>query len=252
MPPKILAVAAHKGGVGKTTTAMSLSAALALAGKKVLLVDLDPQGHSTLGLGIELGDDEPSLRDIFTDRPLPFEKIVRETQRPGLHIAPSNIRLERIAQMLYSRTKREELLGRALAPVRNRYDFIVLDCPPSLGPLTEGAIAAADLIIIPSLMEGRAVDSVVDLLEVIGLIRGEDFKRYRILRTRVDGRKSITNEAVMAALADWQSQMFSTHIPQSEALNQAGIARVDVFSFDNNSKGAQAYQHLAEEILHGK
>ena len=246
-----LAICAHKGGVGKTVTAMALAASFARVGKKVLLVDLDPQGHSTLGLGVDLVDDEPTLRDAFLDRPLPLEQILRPTGTSGLDIVPSNIRLERVAQMLYTRPKREELLNRALEPLRGHYDFVVLDCPPSLGPLTEGAIGAADLVIIPTLMEGRAADSIVDLLEVVALIRGDTFNNYRILLTRFDTRKSLTNEAVQAALVDWQGHMFATRVPQSEPLNQAQIARTDIFSFNANSKGAMAYEALAQEILNG-
>lgn len=246
-----IAICAHKGGVGKTVTAMALAASFARAGKKSLLLDLDPQGHSTLGLGVELADNAPTLRDVFVDRPLPLERTVQPTKDPNLDVVPSHIRLERVAQMLYSQPKREELLSRAMEPLRSRYDVMVLDCPPSLGPLTEGAIAAADLVIIPTLMEGRAADSIVDLLEVIAVIRGDGFSNYRILLTRVDGRKSITNEAVQAALATWRPHMFRTVIPQSEPLNQAQIVRTDIFTFDPHSKGALAYEALAQEILYG-
>lgn len=230
---------------------MALAAGFARAGKKTLLIDLDPQGHSTLGLGIEVTEDQPTLRDAFLDRPLPLEKIVRPTKNAGLDIVPASIRLERVAQMLYSRPKREEALNRALEALKDRYDVIVLDCPPSLGPLTEGAIGAADLVVIPTMMEGRAPDSIVDLLEVISVIKGEKFTNYRILLTRVDSRKSVTNEAILAALSNWQSRTLKTTIPQSEPLNQAQIARTDIFSFDANSKGALAYQALAQEILNG-
>jgi chromosome partitioning protein len=249
MPAKTISIATHKGGTGKTVTAMALAAALARAGKKSLLVDLDPQGHSTLGLGVELNDGDPTLRDLFSEPGLPVARLIRQTLVPGLDIAPSNIRLARVAQSLYMRPKREELLRRALEPVRGRYEFVVTDCPPSLGVLTEAGIAAADLVIIPCQMEARAADGLVDLLEVIALIRGDDFDSWRILLTKVDSRKSITNQAVTAAIAPWQDKIFKTVIPQSEPLNQAQIERTDIFSFDPKSKGALAYQALIEEIL---
>ena len=143
MSATTISIATHKGGTGKTVTAMALGAALARAGKTCLLVDLDPQGHSTLGLGVEVGDNEPTLRDLFGEPPLPITRLIKETHIKGLHIVPSNIRLARVAQALYMRPKREELLRRGVAPMRGRYDFIVVDCPPSLGVLTETGIAAA-------------------------------------------------------------------------------------------------------------
>lgn len=168
---------------------------------------------------------------------------------PGLQILPSNIRLARVAQSLYMRPKREELLRRGLKPIRSRYDFVVIDCGPSLGVLTEAGIAAADLIIIPCQMEARAADGLVDLLEVIGIIKGDGFDDWRILLTKVDSRESITNQAIMAALAQWEKNILKTSIPQSEPLNQAQIERTDIFTFDPKSKGALAYEALTEEIL---
>jgi chromosome partitioning protein len=246
----IISIATHKGGTGKTVTAMALGAALARAGNTCLLVDLDPQGHCTLGLGVELHDGDPTLRELFTEPPVPAAKIVRETHVPGLHILPSNIRLARIAQSLYMRPKREELLRRGLEPILGRYAFTVIDCPPSLGVLTEAGIAAADLVVIPCQMEARAADGLVDLLEVIGLIKGEDFDGWRILLTKVDSRKTATNQAVMAALQQWEKKLFKTSIPQSEPLNQAQIERTDIFAFEGKSKGAIAYESFAQEILH--
>lgn len=251
MPARIISIATHKGGTGKTVTAMSLASALARAGHPTLLVDLDPQGHSTLGLGIEISENDPTLRDIFTEPQCPVVKILRPTGVPNLDILPSNIRLERSAQYIYMRPRREELLKRALQAVVQQYEYIVIDCPPSLGALTETGIAAADLIIIPCQMEARAADGLVDLLEIIGILKEEHFSGWRILLTKVDHRKTITNQAVMAALSQWDHKMFKVSIPQSEPLNQAQIDRTDIFSFDPKCKGALAYEALAEEILNG-
>ena len=250
MPSQTISIATHKGGTGKTVTAMALGASLARAGQKTLLCDLDPQGHCTLGLGVEISDHEPTFREFFSEPPTPLSRLIRDTQVPGLHIVPSNIRLARVAQALYMRPKREELLRRGLEHVRGQYSFIVIDCPPSLGVLTEAGIAAADFIIIPCQMEARAADGLVDLLEVIGIIKGEDFNNWRILLTKVDSRKSATNQAVMAALEPWAERTFSTSIPQSEPLNQAQIERTDIFSFEPKSKGALAYEAFTQEILH--
>ena len=176
-------------------------------------------------------------------------RIIHQTSIPELAIVPSNIRLARIAQALYMRPKREDLLRRALEPVRDHYDFIIIDCPPTLGVLTEIGIAAADFIVVPCQMEARASDGLVDLLEVISLIKGEGFEHWRILLTRMDSRKSTTNQAVMASLMPWQGKIFEATIPQSEPLNQAQIERTDIDSFDAKCRGAVAYEAFMHEIL---
>lgn len=245
-----IAIATHKGGVGKTVTAMALSAGIARAGKKTLLVDLDPQGHCSLGLGIEFGDDDLTMHNFFSE-PLafPLKRVIRPTHAPGLSIAPSNIRLAPVSQALYMRTKREELLKRGFTPILSQYEFVLIDCPPTLGVLTEAGINAADLIIIPCKMEARAADGLVDLLDVIFALKGDDFSSYRILITHYDSRKSVTNEAVMAQLAPWKDKFLETYIPLSEPLNQAQMERTDIFSFDIRCKGAVAYEALTKEIL---
>jgi chromosome partitioning protein len=244
-----ISISTHKGGTGKTVTSMALGSALARAGRKTLLVDLDPQGHSTIGLGVEIEDKDLTIRDLFTEPPVPVAKVIRQTHLPDLDILPSNIRLARVAQALYMRPKREEVLRRALQPILKDYAFILVDCPPSLGVLTEMGIAAADRIIVPCQMEARAADGLVDLLEVVSIVKGEGFEGWKILLTRVDGRKTVTNEVVMAALAQWSQRIYSSSIPQSEPLNQAQIARTDIYNFEPNSKGALAYLELAQEIL---
>jgi chromosome partitioning protein len=190
---------------------MAISSALARAGKKTLLVDLDPQGHSTIGLGLELNDGAPTVRDVFVDTSAAVPKIIRQTHLDALDVLPSNIRLERASHLIYTRPKREDVLRRALQPVMDGYEYVVIDCPPSLGPLTESAIAAADIILIPCQMEARAADGLVDLLEVVHIIKGDSFDRWRILLTQ--------------------------------------IQRTDIFTFDAKSKGAAAYQALVETEL---
>jgi chromosome partitioning protein len=249
MTAKTIAIATHKGGTGKTVTAMALGAALALASQSCLLVDLDPQGHSTLGLGLELDDTTPTLRELLHEPPVPLSRLIQETHIPGLDLVPSNIRLARVAQALYMRPKREELLTRAFHALREQYAFIIMDCSPSLGALTEAAITAAELIVIPCQMEARAADGLVDLLEIISLLKGETFDDWRILLTRVDSRKTTTNQAVMASLAPWETKIFKTTIPQSESLNQAQIARTDIYHFEPKSRGALAYEAFAMEIM---
>jgi chromosome partitioning protein len=245
---KTIAVCCPNGGVGKTTTALALASAFARHGDSTLLVDVDPQGHSTLGLGIELDDDAPTVREVFVDPPIPAVQAIVSTSVPGLSMLPATIRLERLTQWLYMRPRREAVLARALKPLRSLFTWVVIDSPPSLGSLTEAAVAAADLVIVPCRMEARAGDGLVDLLEVITLLRGEGFSSWRILLTQIDKRKSVSNAAAAAALDPWTASMLATTIPQSEPLNHAQIARVDVFQYDSRCSGALAYDALAGEI----
>ena len=245
-----IAVATHKGGVGKTVTSMALGAAFARAYHKTLLVDLDPQGHCALGLGVELEESDCTIREFFQEpSTFPFRRVVHPTHVERLFIAPSTIRLAPISQALYMKTKREEILKKGLAPIRNQYEYIVVDCPPTLGVLSEAGISAADQIIIPCKMEARAADGLVDLLDVIFALKGDDFDNYRILITHYDSRKSVSNEAVMAQLSHWKERFFRTYIPLNEALNQSQMERTDIFTFDAKGKGALAYEALAKEIL---
>lgn len=249
MAAHTIAIATHKGGTGKTVTAMALGAAFARAGQTSLLVDLDPQGHATLGLGVELEEGALTMHAFLSEPPVGLSRIIRPTHLPGLHIVLANIRLARVAPTLYMRPKREELLRRGLQSLTAQYTYIVIDCPPALGALTEAALAAADLVIIPCQLEARAADGLVDLLEVVSLLKGEEFDAWRILLTTVDNRKTTTNQAVLAALAPWATKRWTTTIPQSEPLNQAQIERTDIFSFEPKSTGARAYAALAQEIM---
>lgn len=246
----IIAIATHKGGTGKTVTTLSLGAGFARAGKKTLLVDLDPQGHCSLGLGIELGGGDLTLRDFFSEpTAFPLRRVVRPTHLEHLFIVPSTIRLAPVGQSLYMRTKREEILRKGLIPLHKEYEFILIDCPPTLGVLTESGVEAANLIIIPCQMEARAADGLVDLLDLITALKGEEFNNYRILITKYDARKTVTNDVVMTQLAQWKEQFLQTMIPLNEPLNQAQMERTDIFTFDPKGKGAFAYESLAKELL---
>lgn len=239
----------HKGGTGKTTSSINLAAGLARAGKKTLLVDLDPQGHSSLGLGVELAYDEPNMADVLSERALPLKDILRETAISNLTIAPSNLRLASVAESLYAKFKREERLERSLRSLKRSYDWMVIDCPPALGVLTANALTAADTIIIPCQMGARALDGLGDLLDLVHLLKNEDFAHWRILLTMVDPRKTVTQEIFAELLKPYQAQVLQTQIFVSEPLNQAQMARQDIFTFDPRSRGAQNYEELTKELL---
>lgn len=245
----IVSFSTHKGGTGKTTSSINLAAGLAREGKRTLLVDMDPQGHSSIGLGIELAYDEANIADVFKDRGCSLEEIIRPTGIPNLEIAPGNIRLASVSESLYAKVKREERLQRSMAPIKGRYEWIIIDCPPALGVLTANAVGASDLILIPCQMGARALDGLGDLLDLIGLLKDDNFEGWWILLTMIDPRKKVTQEIFQELLEPYQAKVLEARIFSSEALNQAQIARQDIFAFDSKGRGAQNYGELTGEIL---
>lgn len=245
---RTIAVCTHKGGTGKTVTALSLAAGFANARHRCLLVDLDPQAHSTIGIGLEIV--EPTLKDFFERHPaLPLSEVIQHApETHNLDVAPSDLRLAWTAEGLAGRPKKEDLLRRSLRQVEDEYDWILIDTPPSLGVLTQNAVAAADFVLIPTQAEARAANAIADLLELVRVLKGDQFDAYGILLTRVDGRKTRTNNAVISALAPWKAKILKTVIPQSEPLNQAQMARQDIYRFDPDSPGAVAYSNLVSEL----
>jgi len=245
---KIIAIATHKGGPGKTTTAINLSAYFAIEGKNTQLIDLDPQGHASLGLGVDIGLDVPTIADALQDKNHGIEKV-KVKINDTLQVIPSNIRLARVAESLYGAVKREERLATVLRNDSHGIDFTVIDCPPSLGTLTANALTCADLVIIPCEMGARAGDGLVDLLETLFLLKGDGFKNWKILLNKIDPRKTVTNEAVMKSLEPYKQQILKTQIGASEVLNQSQMAGIDIFRFDPKGKAAETFQQLGREIL---
>jgi len=252
-PPLVLCVAAHKGGVGKTTTAMALSAALARAGDRVLLVDLDPQGHSTMGLGLDVDDDDVrarTVRELLADDPLPLRAVEHRTGVLNLKIVPAIILLERTAQWLVTAPARDRRLSRALAGAHGRFTWVVIDCPPSLGALTENALMAADAVLIPCRMEARATDGVKGLLEVLEELRPgwASAVNWRIVRNARDVRRRVSNEFAETMFTKYAGHVLEIVIPQCDELNKAQFAGVDIFSYDASCSGATAYTQLAKDV----
>ncbi|MBN2061051.1 MAG: ParA family protein [Deltaproteobacteria bacterium] len=247
---KIIAVANQKGGVGKTTTAINVSCGLALKGKKVLLIDLDPQAHATIGLGIEPGSYQQAIHHVLVDKQ-DISKAILSTETRNLHIVPSHIRLDRAEQQLIPEMYRETILHRAIRDLD--YDYIIIDCRPTLGPLTINALFACHFIIVPCEMGRYSLEGFSDLMETIDNVKQSEVldkeKFVRILLTKYDGRKSVSNDWVMAQLEPYKYLLFKNKIRQNEALNQAHMAMESIFTFKKNSHGAEDYENFTEEVL---
>ena len=251
---KKLCIINQKGGTGKTVTSMNLSGGLAKKGLKTLLIDMDPQGHSTIGIGINPAELKGSMYDVLASR-LPMEDVIVPSYIPGLDIAPAHIKLASGAEQLYSKMFRESILFQALRGYEDTYDFITIDCPPALGVLTVNALYASDFIIVPCQMSRYSLDGLSDLLDTIGAIKAqngkdqEGLKFLGILLTMFDKRNKVTNEFILSQLEPYRERMFETVIMKNEALNQASIAQKVIFDFEPNSQGSSDYKALTMEIL---
>jgi chromosome partitioning protein len=245
----IVSFSIHKGGVGKTTSSINLACGLALAGHETLLIDCDPQGHDGAGVGAEITYEDKNMADVLGDPPVPLESIIRPTPIPHLSLAPANLRLAAVAESLFTKFRREERLKNSLAPLQNRFEWIIIDCPPALGALTANAIAAADVVIVPCQIGARSLDGLDDLLDLIHLLKGEDFHQWHILLTMVDPRSTLTWGVFERMLEPYKERVLHARISRTEALNQAQIAKKPIFSFDAKGRGAQDYEALTQELL---
>ncbi|HME42334.1 MAG TPA: ParA family protein [Syntrophorhabdales bacterium] len=247
---KIVAVVNQKGGVGKTTTSINLSAALSMKGKKVLLIDLDPQAHSTIGLGIEPTNFKIAINDVLVSKKN-IKDAVLPTGVKNLYLVPSQLRLDRAEQQLAPELFRETFLFKAIKALD--YDFIIIDCRPTLGTLTINALYACNFIIIPCEVGRYALEGFSDLLETVDNVKnsnmGEKEKFIRILITKYDSRNKVSNDWVWQQLEPYKSLMFKTLIRKNEALNQAHMAQEPIFMYKDDSLGAEDYKQLCEEFL---
>lgn len=249
MNKKILAIINQKGGVGKTTTSINFAAGLALHGKKTLIIDLDPQAHSTIGLGIEPESFHASISDVLTKKK-GIKDVILPTQTDNLFIAPSHIRLDKVEQQLTPELFRETFLHKALQGLE--FDFIVVDCRPTLGTLTINALYASDFIIVPCEMGRYALDGFSDLMETIEHVKNGEIDKsqfIRILLTKYDIRNKVSNDWVFQQLDPFKDLIFKTYIRRNEAINQSQMAQETIFKFKADSIGAQDYETLINEFL---
>lgn len=250
MKIKNIAVINQKGGVGKTTTSINFACGLAREGFRVLLIDLDPQAHSTIGLGIEPESYQYAVHDVLVNKRNIRDTII-STPVDNLELVPSHIRLDRAEQQLTPEMFKESRLIKA---IRNlEYDYIVIDCRPTLGTLTINALFASDFILVPCEMSRYSLDGFSDLMETIDTVKNSgDFNKenlIRILLTKYDSRKTISNDWMFEQLRSYQNMLFQAKIRQNEALNQAQIAMEPIFKFNPRSSGAQDYEQLTKEFL---
>lgn len=249
MDKNIIAIINQKGGVGKTTTSINFSAGLARQNKKTLLIDLDPQAHSTIGLGIEPESFSTSISDVLAKKK-PITETILTTSTPNLFIVPSHIRLDKIEQQLAPELFRESFLQKAIKGLD--FDYIVIDCRPTLGTLTINALFAANFIIVPCEMGRYALDGFSDLMETIEHVKNGDFNKtdfIRILLTKYDNRNKVSNDWVLQQLEPFKHLIFQTCIRRNEALNQSQMAQETIFDFKAESSGSQDYAQLINEFL---
>lgn len=248
---KIIAFTNQKGGVGKTTTCVNLSAYLAAMGKKILIVDLDPQGNATSGVGIEKTKDLKTIYDLV-DGESALEEVIKLTQIDGLDIIPSNVDLAAAEISLVSKPQREKILKNILEMVRDIYDFVMIDCQPSLGLLTVNALTAADSVIIPMQCEFYALDGLTQLMNTIRLVKfhlNPNLDIEGVVRTMKDNRSNLINQVSQEILKFFKSKVFDTYIPRNIRLAEAPSHGLPIILYDPSSKGAEAYLSLAEEFL---
>ena len=248
---RVIAIANQKGGVGKSTTAVNLGACLAEAGKVVLVIDLDPQGNASTGVGISHSGRDVTIYEVLTAG-MDIAAAVLPTDMEGLAVVPSTIDLAGAEIELVSQFSREARLSRALESVRASYDFILLDCPPSLGLLTVNALTAADELIVPIQCEYYALEGLGQLLKNVRLVQQNVNPRLRltgIVMTMFDSRTKLADQVVAEVRAYFGPRVYDAVIPRSVRLAEAPGFGKTIIQYDPASKGARAYRHLAEELL---
>jgi chromosome partitioning protein len=248
VPARIYAVANQKGGVGKTTTAINLAACLAEAGERALLVDLDPQANATSGLGERANG--TSTYDLLDGAPV--ARLAKPTQFPRLHLVPSRPELAGAAVELAGRDDGETYLREALDAGRGDYSFVFLDCPPSLGPLTVNALAAADRVLVPVQAEYYALEGLSQLVRSVELVRSRLNPRLSlagVLLTMVDGRTRLSADVADEVRRHFGDLVFKTQVPRSVRLAEAPSHGLPAISYDPHSAGAEAYWKVAMELV---
>ncbi|MFS8637940.1 MAG: AAA family ATPase [Gemmatimonadota bacterium] len=249
---RVIAIANQKGGVGKTTTAINLGASLAVAERKVLIIDIDPQGNATSGLGLKRAELNASIYDVLIEGMKVEEVICREVHFPYLDVVPSSRDLVGAEVELVGRPQRELVLRRALEGIREEYDFVLIDCPPSLGLLTLNTLTAADTVLIPIQCEFYALEGLSQLLNTVRLVQRNLNPRLQIegvLLTMYDQRLNLSRQVAEEAKEYFGNKVFRTTIPRNVRLAEAPSFGKPIVVYDAISVGAQSYLALAREVI---
>ena len=247
---RIISIANQKGGVGKTTTAVNVSAILAKRGKKVMLIDADPQGNASSGLGLEKETDN-SLYDVLIND-VDLESTLQDTNIKTLKVCPSNMNLAGAEVELVSQMSREQRLKEKLDVIKDEFDFVIIDCPPSLGLITLNAFTASDSVLIPVQCEYFALEGLGQLLNTINLVKKHLNKSLEVegaVLTMYDMRTNLSNQVVKEVKRYFEDKVYKTVIPRNIKLSEAPSYGMPITLYDPKSKGARAYEKLAREIL---
>ena len=248
---KIIAIANQKGGVGKTTTSINLAAGLAYLSKKVLMIDFDPQGNATQGVGHDVAIEDLTVYDALLGGS-DVKDCIKSLKKPPLDILPANISLAGAdLEIAKIEENREQILKNTLEGVKDIYDYIIIDCPPSLGLLNTNALTAADSVIIPVQCEYYALEGVTQLLQTIRLVQklfNPSLKIEGVLLTMYDARTNLSSEVSSEVRKHFKEKAYRTYIPRNIKLSEAPSEGLAIFDYDNNSEGARAYRDFAKEV----
>jgi chromosome partitioning protein len=248
---KVIAITNQKGGVGKTTTSVNLSACIANSGKKVLLIDMDPQGNASSGLGIDKDSLELCIYDVLING-MTMNDVIVPTALKKLKIAPASIDLAGAGVELVNLPKREHILKKALKEIRDDYDFIFIDCPPSLDLLTLNALTATDGVLIPIQSEFYALEGVSQLINTVNLVKkslNEKLEIEGVLLTMFDGRTNLSIQVADEVKKFFTTKVYKTIIPRNVRLSEAPSYGEPIIIYDPRSKGAEVYMKLAKEVI---